>query len=434
MFSSITGEKGFYGYVNLAVTAVMGVVGNLYIVAFGYLLKPLLDEFGWSRGITSLTATINMIALGLCGPLAGHFIVKYGAKRAIVMGNCLGCLGFFMLFFHNHLWELFLGYGVMVGLAAGFGGLLAATTVLTNWFVKKRSFALGVFLGTGGVGGIFVGPAMVQLITIKGWRFTCLVMSVMVLLLAVILPALLIKNKPQDLGQAPDGPDGAKSPVDGPASHRKATYKTPVDFSAKEAMRTRALWLLIAYFCMNMLAMGALMTHQVTYLREIGNTAFLAGVALSVMTAVMAFAQFATGYVGMRFSMLSIAVCGEISKLIGVAILVSTHDLPIIFLAMVILGMGFGTAMVATWNIFPNYFGLSHYPKIMGTSRIFWTFVGGAGAPLAGFIRERSGSYLPAFYLAIGVLTIGLACLVFAQPPMHPSLKGAEPVDTLADA
>jgi MFS family permease len=320
----------------------------------------------------------------------------------------------------------------MIGLASGFGGLLASTTVLNNWFVKKRSFALGIFLGAGGLGGIFMGPAMMRLINTRGWRFTYLVMSCMVLLFAIILPALLIKNKPQDLGQAPDGPDRPQSESRRLSSPRRVTFKTPVDFTAKEALRTRTLWLLIAYFSMNMLAMGALMTHQVAYLFDIGISAALAAIAGSVMTGVMSFAQFGTGYLGMRFSMLSIAVSGEICKLIGVAILVSTQELSVVFVAMVVLGMGFGAAFVATMNIFPNYFGLSNYPKIMGTARVFWAFVGGAGAPLAGLIRERTGSYLPAFYLAIGILAVGLVCLAFAKPPVHPSLKKQETGDTFA--
>ena len=429
MSSSGTSEKSFYGWVNLAVTGVMGVIGGLYLVSFSYFLPFLVEDFGWNRGLASLAATINMIALGICGPLAGMFIVKYGAKRAIIMGNALGCLGFLLLFFLSSLWELFLGYGVLIGVAAGFGGLLASTTILNNWFVKKRSLALGIFLGCGGLGGIFMGPAMMHLINTRGWRFTYLAMSGLVLIFAIIIPSALLKNKPQDLGQVPDGPDGAKASPAGPSGPRNVGSKTSVDFTASEAMRTRCLWLLVAYFCMNMLAMGALMTHMVAHLLDLGIDSALAAFALSVMTGVMTFAQFGTGFVGMRFSMISIAISGEILKIIGVVILISIGSIPGVFVSMVVLGMGFGAVMVATMNIFPNYFGLSNYPKIMGFVRLFWAFVGGAGAPLTGLIRETTGSYLLAYKLAIVVLVLGLMCLVFTKPPIHPSLKESGPAD-----
>jgi MFS family permease len=423
MSSSITSDKGFYGWINLATTAIMGVIGGLYLVSFSYFLPFLVADFGWNRGMASLAATINMIVLGICGPLAGSFIVKYGAKRSIVMGNILGCLGFFMLFFHSHLWELFLGYGVLVGVGAGFGGLLASTTVINNWFIKRRSLALGVFLGSSGAGGIFMGPALMALINSQGWRTTYLIMSGLVLLFSIILPAFLIRNTPQDLGQAPDGLAGSKTEAKDKAIPRKAGYKTTVDFTAKEAMRTRSLWLLIAYFCFNMLAMGALMTHMVAHLLDIGVSPAWAAGALSLMAGVMTGAQFLSGFVGMRFSMHAIAIGGEVLKVIGVVILISTQSLPVILMSMIVLGAGFGSVMLATMNIFPNYFGLSNYPKIMGFARLFWAFVGGAGAPLAGMVRETTGSYLSAYKGAIVVLAVGLACLIFAKAPIHPSLK-----------
>jgi MFS family permease len=423
MPASRTSEKGFYGWVNVAVASIMGVIGGFYLVSFSYLLPYLVRDFGWNRGTVSLAATINMIAMGLCGPLAGFFIVKHGARRSIFFGNILGFAGFILIFFHTRLWELFLGYGLLVGLAVGFGGMLASTTVINNWFVKKRGMALSIFLGSGGAAGMIMGPAIMKMIERAGWRVTVLAISVLVLLFAVILPAIFIRNKPQDLGQVPDGPDNLGSAVKDRSLPHKAAYKTPVDFTAAEAMRTRSLWLLVAYFCMNMLAMGALMTHQVAYLLDMGIIATLAGLALSVMSATMTLSQFSVGIIGKRFSMHAIAVGGEVLKIMGLAILIFTNSLAFVFVYMIVLGLGFGAAMAATMNIFPNYFGVSNYPKIMGMVRLFWAFVGGAGAPLAGYIRETTGSYLPAFRVALVVVVAGLICLIFAKAPVHPSLK-----------
>ena len=424
MSVSRTNEKGFYGWINVIIASIMGIAGGFYMVSFGYLLPYLVKDFGWNRGTASLAATINMIVMGLCGPLAGFFIVKYGAKRSMLLGNIIGFAGFIVLFFHSRLWELFLGYGLLMGVGAGFGGMLASTTVINNWFVKKRGLALSIFLGSGGAAGMVMGPAIMKLIEYAGWRITVLTMSLMVLLLMVVLPAIFIRNKPQDLGQTPDGADGLKPQSRNPvAMPPKAAYRTPVDFTAKEAMRTRSLWLLIAYFCMNMLAMGALMTHQIAYLFDIGVGATTAGLALSVMSGMMTLMQFSVGYIGRKFSMHSITIGSEVLKIAGMLILIFTQSLPFVFVYLIVLGFGFGGAMAATMNIFPNYFGVSNYPKIMGLVRLFWAFVGGAGAPLAGFIREETGSYLPAFRGAIAIIVLGLMCLIFAKAPVHPSLK-----------
>jgi hydrogenase/urease accessory protein HupE len=83
-------------------------------------------------------------------------------------------------------------------------------------------------------------------------------------------------------------------------------------------------------------------------------------------------------------------------------------------------------------NILPNYFGVTYYPKIMGFVRIFWAIVGGIGAPIAGYVYDTTGSYLPAFKGTIAIFAIGLGCLVLARPPVHPSLKAAHPKDSQA--
>jgi MFS family permease len=423
MSTNRTSEKGFYGWVNVTVVSVVGIVGGFYMVAFGSLLPYLVRDFGWNRGTVSLAATINMIALAVCGPLAGFFIVKYGAKRSILLGNALGFAGFLILFIHTKLWELFLGWGLLIGLAAGFGGLLALTTVINNWFVKRRALTLSIYLGSGTAAGMILGPTTLWLIETAGWRVTVLAMSCLILIFAIILPAIFVRNKPQDLGQMPDGPEGSGAMAKSPLIHPKTSYRTPVDFTAAEAMRTNCLWLLIAYFCLNMLAMGALMNHQVAHLFDIGIGATTAGLALSVMTGMMTVSQLSVGVLSKRFSMHAIAIGGEILKVAGLAILLFTHSLPFVLVYMVVLGLGFGAAMAATMNMFPNYFGVSNYPKIMGTARFFWAFVGGAGAPLAGYARDSMGSYFPAFRVAIVIIAAGLICLIFAKAPVHPSLK-----------
>lgn len=423
MSSGFTGNKGFYGWINLVVCAVIGIVAGFYIVAFSYFLPFLIKDFGWNRGTVSYAATINLIALGISGPIAGVFIGRYGARRSIVLGNLMGGAGFLLLYFHSQLWQLFLGWGLLVGTGAGFGGMLATTTVVNNWFVKKRHLALSLFLASGGAGGVVMGPALMRMIETVGWRTTSLAIALMVLVFAVFLPGLLIRNKPQDLGQAPDGPEGLQRKGTPKAMPPKAGYKTPVEFTLGEAVRTRCLWLLIAYFCMNMLAMQALMTHQVAYLFDIGIGATLAAAALSVMSGVMAFGQLSVGYLGSKFGVQSIAVGGELFKIAGMVLVLIARTPASVFLYMVVLGLGFGLAMAATMNMFPNYYGATHYPKIMGLIRLFWTFAGGLGAPIAGFIRESTGSYIPAFQMAIAIIVVGLCCLIFARPPVHPSLR-----------
>jgi MFS family permease len=161
---------------------------------------------------------------------------------------------------------------------------------------------------------------------------------------------------------------------------------------------------------------------------DIGISPTKAATAMSVMSALMTAAQFLLGFVGTKYSVHAIAVTAEFLKLAGIILLVFTRTLPFIFASMVIMGFGFGAVFVATWNIFPDYFGVSNYPKIMGFVRLAWAFVGAMGAPIAGFVRENTGSYVLAFQGVIVLIAVGLICLFFAKPPVHPSLKKPQPV------
>jgi MFS family permease len=424
----------FYGWINLLVVGVIGVIGGFYIASFSYFMPFLIEDFGWLYGTISWAATINLMAMGFCGPVAGFFIMKFGARRAIVLGNFFGFAGFFLLCFHSHLWQLFLGQGLLVGTAAGLGGMLATTTVVNNWFVRKRSLGLGIALGTGGAGGIFMGPAIVAFINAYGWRTAYLAISLLVLVFAVIIPGIVIRNKPEDLGQVPDGPARSKDPADEKKPLKPpASYKTPVDFTTGEAIRTRCLWLLIAYYCMNMLAMNALMAHQVNYLIDIGFSAIVASFALSVMVGLMTFSQFGTGFLGMKFNIHSIAIWAEVLKAIGIVVLVSTRSLPFVFVYMVVLGLSFGAMIVSMMNMLPNYFGISHYPGIMGFARLFFAIIGSFGAPLAGIVRDKTGSFVPAFHGVIVIIVAGIVCLALAKPPVHPSMKSVRPESLPSD-
>lgn len=421
------GERVFYGWINLAVLAGVGAVGGFYIASLSYFLPVLLKEFSWSAASTSWASYINLVALGLSGPVAGSFIMKFGARRALALGNLIGFAGFFLLCFHSQLWQLYLGFGLLIGTGAGLGGMLPTTTVINNWFVVKRSLGLGLSLAAGGFASMFIGPAITAMIQNYGWRSAFMIISFFVLVFGVIFPSILVRNKPEDVGQVPDG--SAEEPPDTRRPFRKTgpSYRTPVDFTNVEAMKTRCLWLLIAYYCMNMLVVNAIMLHQINYLVvNRGIEQMVASWALGLMTGVMAFSQLGTGFLGMRFNMHKIAITAEIVKTIAIVIMVTTDSLPLVFLYMVVLGLSFGGFIVAMLNLIPNYFGVTYYPKIMGFIRIFWTFIGGLGGPAAGFIFDETGSYLLAFKCAIPIGIIGLVCLILAKPPVHPSLKTPE--------
>lgn len=425
MAPKLLGKDGFYGWVNLVVMFFFNVALMPMMMAFTFFLPFWVKEFGWSRGLASGAQTVSTILMGIAAPLVAVFIMKRGAKRAIVIGNLLNVAGLVLLAYQNHIWHLYLGIGVLLGLGVSLGGMLAMMTVINNWFVVKRPLALSISMASMGFSGVFINPSMMALIGAVGWRNTYLILAAAALVFCVIVPGLLIKNKPEDLGQVPDGPVSAKpEAAGGRRPLRGSLYKTPVDFTAREALRTLTLWLLVAYGALRFFVMMGVGAHIIAFQFDIGISPTTAGMIGGVFSAVMGISQLGIGFLGLRFKMHTLVVIAAIFGVAGLSFLLIADSVPLMLAYSVIYGISAGIGSVAVGNLFPDYFGRTEFPKIMGYTMPFNTFISGLGAPFTGYIRDLAGSYVPAFKIFFVMLVLAFFCILFAKPPLHPSLKG----------
>ena len=424
MKSRLKGADGFYGWVNLVVMFFFNIVFMMMMLSFALFLPSWVQEFSWSRGDMSMAQAVGLILSGLTAPMVGIFIMKKGVKTAIILGNLLSIAGLIMVSFQQHIWQLFVGYGVLVGLGMSLGGMLASMTVINNWFIIKRPVALSISMAAMGFGGVVFNPLLMTLIDSIGWRNTYLAIAAAAILFCVILPALLVVNKPEDLGQVPDGPDSLTAQKD-ESTHSvpKNLYKTPVDFTAKEAMLTRTMCLLIGYVVVQFTAMQIMLSHQISFLIDIGFTGTSAAFVGGFFGFMTGTSQLGVGFLGLKIKMHSLAVASVFFGIAGLIIILFAHTMSIVILCNVLMGIGFGIQTIALGNLIPDYFGRTEFPKMMGYTMPFTIVFSAVGSPAAGYIREATGSYIPAFQFAIAALVLGFIFIVFAKPPIHPSLK-----------
>ena len=424
MGSKLKSSDGFYGWVNMVVMFFFNIALMLMLLSFALFLPSWVEEFSWSRGDMSLAQTLSLILSGLAAPLVGIFIMKKGVKMAFVIGNLISVAGLILLSYQQYIWQLFLGYGVLVGLGISVGGMLAMMTVINNWFVMKRPVALAVAMASMGFGGVVFNPLLMTLIESIGWRNTYLIIAAAVFVFCVTMPALLIINKPEDLGQVPDGPSSLKPPkAESDHSPLPNLYKTPVDFTAKEALRTPTMWLLVGFAVVQFTTMHVIMVHQILFLLDIGISKTQAALAAGIFGAIMGASQLGVGFLGLKFKMHSLAIVSILIGIVGFIIIPFAQSMRVVVLYNIVLGMGFGIQAIAMGNLIPDYFGRTEFPKMMGYTMPFTTFLSAFGAPMAGYIREATDSYIPAFQLSVVLLVVGLIFVIFARPPVHPSLK-----------
>src|SRR3989440_9231468 len=188
-----------YAWVVAAVTfvALMGAAG--FRATPGVLIVPLQNEFGWNRAIISIAVSINLILFGLTGPFAAALMNRFGI-RAVTVG-ALGTVatGALLTTVMTAPWQLYLLWGVVVGLGTGCMASVLAATVANRWFVERRGLVLGALTAAGATGQLIFLPFLGWLAQNRGWRSAAITVGVAALAVVPIV-ALFLRSRPADLG------------------------------------------------------------------------------------------------------------------------------------------------------------------------------------------------------------------------------------------
>ncbi|MBA7677116.1 hypothetical protein ES703_85364 [subsurface metagenome] len=244
---------------------------------------------------------------------------------------------------------------ILVGIGGGFGGYISCTTVANNWFIKKRSLALGIFIACAGLGGFVFPPLTTSLIAAIGWRETWLVLAGLIIVLGVLLGGVvLVRNKPEDMGQTPDGmPADAFSELE-VAESQAATEQKASGWSIKQVLKGPTVWLIGGFSAANTFTMGTMATHQIAYLQDIDFNAMTAATTMSFMSVFSIVGSLLFGALAMRLKMRYLASAFFAIQLIGLVILLTSRELGMIYVYAAFQGMSNGALTVAM----PTFVGL----------------------------------------------------------------------------
>ncbi len=376
------------------------------------------EDLGWSRSVLSAPFTAFWIVMGGLGPVAGISITRFGPRKNMIVGNILVVLGMLGMSRITEVWHIFALFSVLIASGQAFGGFIAANSVVTNWFVKRRALAVSLLSASGGVGALIFSPLLGWFISAYGWRPAWIMVGIIHLLLAVVASGLLVRDQPEDMGQTPDGePVGTSGQEEGAGTAAGRVYHTPVDWKVGDALKTPAFWAIVAFASATMFTMNFLALHQVAYLQDMDYTPIIAATAIGVMGGMSIVGQITNGALGNRYEIRRLASVCLVGIIIGITILMNARVLPLIYIHTIISGFSFGGIIVALPIMFGNYFGRTNYARILGFTTPVTT-VFSAGSPLlAAFIFDNTGSYNPVFIIALCMLAVGLVCTFFAKPP-----------------
>ena len=252
-----------------------------------------------------------------------------------------------------------------------------------------------------------------------GWQVTATAIGVFVLLVALPV-SLLIRNRPEDYGQRPDGDLAEPAPaVSGPGKAPPLLVESEEpDFTTRQVLRTPAFWFISLGHALLSMLVATMFAHLPLMLDDQGIGVQMAAWVLAVHTAIALVFTAVGGYIGDRMPQnLVIFVFSAIQGLAVLAITVA-HSLPMAFLFAVTFGIGFGGRSPLVTSIRGDYFGRKAFARVLGLSMVPLN-VGNLAAPLfAGVYRDHRGSYDLPFNVLAGFCLLGAFLFLMAKKPV----------------
>ncbi len=412
-------DQKFRGWkVVSAGVVIQGLQSSLILQALGSYLVVLERDFGWSKSLLSAVYSMNRAESALLGPLQGWLLDKYGPRRIARFGAVLVLIGFLGFSQINSVWQFFITF-LFISIGAGFSGFLTVTLSIVRWFVQRRARALAI-----GSMGFALGGACVPLVVLSfntfGWRWTAAASGV---LSAVVLwfLASVLEGIPSDYGQEPDGV---------PAKPAKRAYVraeglTDVHFTAREALRTRAFWMISLGHMSALLVVGAVLAHLALFLTSdsgYGYTLQQASLLAGALPLMQLCGMVLGGWLGDRVNKRLIASLAMLGHSAGLLLLASPfRHVGILVLFVILHGLAWGARGPLMQALRADYFGSSSFGAIMGLSSVI-VMMGTVFGPLvAGTLADAyDGNYTTGFVLIALFTACGMFFFVLATPPNQP--------------
>ena len=412
----------FHGWRMVAAgSALQFLQAGLMQQAFGAYVAVLSAERGWSKTSLSGAAALQSVETAIIGPVLGWLIDRLGAPRMIRWGVWIFGLGLIALGCVRTLPEFYAAV-IVIALGTSLCGYFPLNVAIIHWFERKRARALSS-MGLGlALGGVFV-PVVAGSMVAFGWRATAIGSGVLMLALGWPLSRVFLRS-PAEIGQTVDGLPAAAPRAAGAAA--ASPEEEPPEFTAREALRTRAFWLLSVGHGFALLVVTAVNVHAITHMKEaLGYSVAQASLVITLMT----LAQVGGVLLGMsggdRWNKRMIAAACMLMHALGLLALTYATGPAMLGAFAVLHGVAWGLRGPFMQAIRADYFGRRSIGMIMGLSAVIIA-VGQVGGPMvAGGFADLTGDYRTGFTLLALVAAAGSLAFVSATPPARPSRPGA---------
>lgn len=409
------GGTVFYGWwIVLAGGGIQWLGAMLWAQSTGAYMVLLQDEFGWSSTIVSLAFALTRVESGLLGPLQGWLADRYGPRSILQIGTVMFGVGFMLFSRVDTILTFFLTFA-LIAVGSSLGGFATLMVAIVHWFDRHRAKAVSISQIGYSIGGLCV-PLVIVCLDQFGWRTTALASGALVMAIGLPL-GILVRHRPGSHGEVPDGRPRSVSEL-ARAPHMSDGSR---DFTAAEAVRTRAFWLLSSGHALSLLIVSAVMLHLVPHLnRGLGYTLTEAGGIVALMTGFQLTGQVVGGMLGDRFNKRWICAFCMLAHAGGLLLVTYASSMPMVLGFAVLHGLAWGVRGPLMVALRADFFGAASFGTIMGWSSLIVMFGMSGGPIIAGIMHDLTGNYRSGFTLLAVSSLAGAACFLAARAPKRP--------------
>ncbi len=396
----------FYGYiiVSCAFSIIMIAQGTYY--SFGVFFEPVLAEFGWTRAMTSGAFSLAHLLHGFVALAAGRLSDRFGSRIIVTVCGLLLGLGYLLTSRVSSIGQLYLFYGVLIGVAMG-GFFVPLASTVARWFTRRRGLMSGIFLSGIGTGTLIMPPLSRLLISSYGWRLSYIIVGLVAIVLVISL-AQFLRRDPGQLGLMPYGEINK--------TNEKELHTTETGFSLRQALGTTQLWMIWAVYFALIFSVQVMMVHIVIHSTDMGVPAITAATVPAIIGGVSIAGRVLLGGGADRIGSKR-AIALSLFLVTGALFwLLMARELWMLYLFAAAFGFGYGGLIAMQPTVIADLFGLRSHGAVLGF--IFLAAgLGGAIGPVAvGRIFDVTGSYQLGFLVCAIISLVSAVQILFLRP------------------
>ena len=388
----------YYGWVIVGLTFFTMAIGGSIVGTFPVFYVAFLDEFGWSRADTALAFSFSMATFAISAGVIGAMVDRWGPRVIIPTGITILGVGLVLMSMVSSLPTLYFFYGGIVALGVTMFGFIPTSTVVSQWFVRRRSVAMGISLSGRSCGGIVMVPFSAYLIATFGWRAAYVLLAIGIIVLLVPLNVFLHRRR-TDVTEPRRGDDLGSS------------------WTLKEALSDSVFWLLFLAGIFNGVGFSVVGVHQAAHMVDVGMSTMKAASLIGGLAVIRALGGILGGWVGDRIGRTRTFYLLSVIAMSGVFLLMnlSEHRVWLGYAYVLVYGIGAGARGAIFVSIKADIFAGNNFGRILGFSQMGGGLASAVGPWLAGYFFDLWRSYYWAFILVLAVQVLSLIAVAAAS-------------------